>query len=315
MTVSRVVNAPDTVSPELRAQVQRIIDELGYSPNNAAVGFRTTRSRMVGFLMPQLSVATYHQIHVGLTDILEPKGYSVLVAETRYDPAREASLARMLLGWRPSGVVRVPTGDALTNHRIFQSANIPVCEFADLSDGNVTYGAGYSHEAMGRDIGKHLIERGRRRIVVVMPQAAPRFMLQFQGISEAAAGHPGVRVSSMVLPRPSPLTMEDGADVVRQLEQGQIDCDALAFFNDIPASGALLECQRRGISVPHQLAIMGYGNSDLASHLIPALTTIRVDARAIGVACATMLLDLLDTPGLPRSIVPVDYELIARSST
>ncbi len=315
MTVSRVINSPNAVSAELRAQVQRAIDELGYIPNNAAVGFRTTRSRMIGFLMPQLSVTQYHQIHIGLTDVLEPLGYSVLVGETRYDLAREARLAQMLLGWRPSGVLRVPTGEETANGRVLQSAGIPLCEFADLNDARVTYGAGYSHEAMGRDIGRHLIARGRRRIAVVMPASVPRFMLQFEGIQQAAAGHPGVEVSSIVLPIPSPLTMEDGAAVVRELNRQGLPHDALAFFSDIPAAGALLECQRLGLAVPGRLAIMGYGNQDMAAHLIPSLSTVQVDFLAIGVACARLLLELIDNPRRPREVVPVGYSIVAREST
>ncbi|MBS0445227.1 MAG: LacI family DNA-binding transcriptional regulator [Proteobacteria bacterium] len=315
MTVSRVINSPNAVSPDLRAQVQRAIDALGYIPNNAAVGFRTTRSRMIGFLMPQLSVIPYHQIHTGLTDVLEPLGYSVLVGETRYDPAREARLAQMLLGWRPSGVLRVPTGGEAANGRSLQSAGIPLCEFADLNDPRVTYGAGYSHEAMGRDIARHLIERGRRRIAVVMPVAVPRFMLQFEGMRQAAAEHPGVQVSSIVLPIPSPLTMEDGASVVRELNRQGLEHDALAFFSDVPAAGAVLECQRLGLAVPGRVAIMGYGNHDMAAHLIPSMSTVQVDFRAIGMACARLLLELIDDPRRPRTLVPVDYAIVAREST
>lgn len=315
MTVSRVINSPNTVSPELRAQVQRAIDELGYIPNKAALGFRTTRSPMIGFLMPQLSVGIYHQIHVGLTDVLEPLGYSVLVGETRYDPVREAKLAQMLLGWRPSGVVKVPMGDGAAHTQFLPSAGIPLCEFADLGDPRVMYGAGYSHEAMGRDIARHLIARGRRRIAVVMPAAVPRFMLQFEGIRQEAAQQPGVRVSSIVLPVPSPLTMQDGVSIVRGLNRDKLEHDALVFFNDVPAVAALLECQRLGIAVPDRLAIMGYGNFDIASHVMPSLTSIQVDARAIGTACARLLLDLIDNPRLPRTLVPVNYTLVAREST
>lgn len=315
MTVSRVVNAPESVSPELRAQVQQVIDELGYIPNNAAVGFRTTRSRMVGFLMPNLSVHSYRLIHAGLTDVLEPKGYSVLVAETRYDPARESKLLKMLLGWRPSGIVRVPTGDPTNNNAMFQAANVPLCEFADVGDANVTYGVGYSHEAMGRDIGQHLIARGKRHIAVVMPHAVPRFMLQYQGVCQAAIAHPGVTVSSLFLSRPSPLTMEDGAQVIRKTVAEGLEHDALVFFSDVSAVGALLECQRQGIAVPGRLAIMGYGNSEMSSQIIPSLTSVQVDDRAIGVACASLLLDLMEAPQKPRTLVPVPYQLIARDST
>lgn len=315
MTVSRVINSPGTVSPALRSKVQRAINELGYIPNKAALGFRTKRSPMIGFLMPQLSVGIYHQIHVGLIDALEPMGYSVLVAETRYDPTREAELAQMLLGWRPSGVVRVPTGDEVPYAQCLRSTGIPLCEFADLNDPQVMHGAGYSHEAMGREIARHLIVRGRRRIAVVMPAAMPRFMLQFEGMQAEATQQQGVRVSSILLSVPSPLTMQDGMRIVRDLHRDNLEHDALVFFNDIPAVGALLECQRAGIVVPDQLAVMGYGNLEMARHVTPSLTSIQVDAHTIGTACARLLLDQMDNPGMPRTLVSVNYHIVAREST
>lgn len=314
MTVSRVINAPQTVTPLLRASVQQAIRSLGYIPNKAAAGLQATRNRIVGFLMPQLSVPAYHQIHVGLTDVLEPLGYNVLVVETRYDAIREAALSQMLIGWRPSGVVRVPTGAAETVSGAFRAAGIPVCQVAEPNDPSVDYGVGYPLDEMGRDVGRYLIERGRRHIAVVMPQAVPRFRLQFEGIRRAAEGRPDVRVDSLVLRAPSPLTMADGAAVMRDMAQRDDDVDALVFFNDTPAVGALLECQRLGIAVPERLAIMGYGDHEIASHIIPSLTSIDVDAREIGAACAKLLLERIDNPQLPRRFVQVGYRLVSRSS-
>lgn len=74
-------------------------------------------------------------------------------------------------------------------------------------------------------------------------------------------------------------------------------------------------CKRLRAAVPGRVAIAGYGNHDMAAHLMPSMSTVQVDFRAIGVACARLLLGLIDNPRLPRTLVPVDYSIVAREST
>lgn len=315
MTVSRAINAPQTVSEPLRTRVLEAVQALGYIPNKAAAGLQSARSRMIGFLMPQLSVPFYHQLHVGMTNVLEPKGYNVLVVETRYDAAREAALAEMLVGWRPSGVVRVPTGQQERADGIFQAAGIPVCEFVDSTETQVALGVGYSHEEAGRAIGEHLMGRGYRHIGMVMPPAVPRFRQQLQGIRHAARGRVGVQVSGLEPRASSPLTMEDGAAMVRKLQQESSDIDALVFLSDVPAVGALLESQRLGIEVPRQLALVGFGDYEIASHINPSLTSLHVDGFEIGAACARLLLERIENPASPNTVIPVRFRLVQRSTT
>src|SRR5690606_194957 len=92
-----------------------------------------------------------------------------------------------------------------------------------------------------------------------------------------------------------PMTMKQGAGALRQLLADWPDCDAVICVSDLLAFGVLGECQRQGIAVPGQLAIAGFGNYDVAECAVPALTTIDVQARSIGVGVAKLLLEHLGT--------------------
>jgi LacI family gluconate utilization system Gnt-I transcriptional repressor len=85
------------------------------------------------------------------------------------------------------------------------------------------------------------------------------------------------------------------------------DTEAVICVSDLSAFGALTECQRRGVSVPGQMAIAGFGAYDIAGICVPTLTTVDPHPAEIGDRTAAMVLDLLDRPGVPRSqrITPV----------
>lgn len=314
MTVSRAINTPDAVSPELRERVQKAVQALSYIPNRAAAGLQSNRNRIVGFLMPDLSVPHYHQMHVGLTKALEPLGYSVLVMETRYSPERERILAQVMLGWNPSGVVRVATGANDDLRDFFRKSRVPCCEFVDFKDAGCELGVGYSHEEAGFSVGEHMFRSGRKRLAVVMPRAVPRLDMQYQGVRRAARKFPGCHVQRILLKVPSPLSMSHGEEVIRELSENGLPADALVFLNDTPAIGALFECRRRQIDVPERLAIVGFGDHEISSHIVPSLTTVRLDGVQLGRACADLLLRKVDDAGLKRTIVKIECAFIPRES-
>lgn len=253
-------------------------------------------------------------MHVGLTSTLEPLGYSALVLETRYSLPREKALAEALLGWNPTGAVRVATGANLDLRDFFRRSRTPCCEFVDSNDSECDLGVGYSHEEIGFTVGEHLFRSGRKRLMVVMPRAVPRFETQFRGIRRAARKFPGSRVQPIALNAPSPLDMSHGAAVVRDILQDGLQADALVFLNDTPAIGALFECSRLKIDVPKRLAIVGFGDHEIASHVIPCLTTVRVDGERLGRACAELLLRKIADPDLESTIEKLDCELVRRES-
>jgi LacI family gluconate utilization system Gnt-I transcriptional repressor len=119
---------------------------------------------------------------------------------------------------------------------------------------------------------------------------------------------------SLVVEQDQGADMEAGARLLARALRERPDCDALVFSSDILASGALLASQRLDISVPERLAITGFGDFELARHLNPALTTIRIPASEIGRRAGEMLLASMlgQTPAEKR--VDVGFELILRQS-
>lgn len=91
----------------------------------------------------------------------------------------------------------------------------------------------------------------------------------------------------------APVSHDHGARTISTLLERAPDVEAVFAVSDISAFGALMECHRRGIKVPDQLSLMGFGDFDIARQCVPAMTTIRVDAVGIGVKTGELLLNLL----------------------
>jgi LacI family gluconate utilization system Gnt-I transcriptional repressor len=107
ITVSRVVRLPNLVAPETRERVEAAMRELGYVPNQLAGALASARTRSVGVLVPTIANSIFADTVQGLSDELEPLGYAVILAQSRYDASREDHILAALLSRRPEALIMV----------------------------------------------------------------------------------------------------------------------------------------------------------------------------------------------------------------
>jgi LacI family gluconate utilization system Gnt-I transcriptional repressor len=111
-----------------------------------------------------------------------------------------------------------------------------------------------------------------------------------------------------------PIDLECSKENLLALLQREPGVDALFCGSDVLALGALLECERQGIRVPDQLAIAGFDDLDIAKHVTPALTTVRIPSREIGHGAAEMLLARLMGRRVSPRVVDLGFEIVPRQS-
>src|SRR5437588_12238695 len=107
ITVSRVVRLPEMVAPQTRAKVEAAMRQLGYVPNLVAGALASSRTNSVGVLVPTIANSIFADTVQGLSDTLEPRGFSVILAQSRYDAAREDRMLAALLSPRPEAILLV----------------------------------------------------------------------------------------------------------------------------------------------------------------------------------------------------------------
>src|SRR5882757_8295160 len=107
ITASRVVRLPHLVAPQTQARVQAAMRELGYIPNLVAGSLVSARTSSVGVLVPTIANSIFSDTVQGLSDRLEPLGYAVILAQSRYDAAREDRMLTELLARRTDAIMMV----------------------------------------------------------------------------------------------------------------------------------------------------------------------------------------------------------------
>ena len=324
MTVSRALNRPDKVSEELRARVAEASRRLGFVPSRLASALATARSMTVTVLIPSLTNAVFIDLLAGIQETLTPQGYQPVIGVTGYAPEEEERVLRTQLASGPDGVILTGLDHTPTTWELLRSLSTPVVHTMDLASDPASgptdaLTVGFSQFDAGHAVGRHLVERGRRRIGLIAGQLDPRTRQRCDGWRHALR-EAGLHDPALELMVPDATSVALGAALVERALAAHPDLDALFLCNDDLAQGALFHCVRRGIAVPGRLAVAGFNDLGGAAWTIPPLTTVATPRRAIGVEAARLLLAAIngsggrESDGRPRS-VDLGFRLMVRETT
>src|SRR5277367_6003713 len=167
ITVSRVVRLPGQVAPDTRARVERAMRQLGYVPNLVAGSLASARTNSVGVLVPTIANSIFADTVQGLSDKLEPSGFSVILAQSRYDDGREDRMLAALLSRRPEAIIMVGSPATEDGARLLRRAGIPVVETWELPSEPIDAVAGFDNYAAGVAVAQHLVARGRKKFAFI----------------------------------------------------------------------------------------------------------------------------------------------------
>jgi LacI family transcriptional regulator, gluconate utilization system Gnt-I transcriptional repressor len=311
ITVSRVVNRPELVRPETVEHVQRAIARTGYVPNLLAGGLASRRSRLVAAIVPTVTNSIFVETIQALTDRLWEARYHVVLALTGYAP-REEALVTEILGRRPDALFLVGVSHTPDTRRRILSAQIPVVEAWDLTETPLDMVIGFSHEKVGTAVAEHLVAKGYRRLASVWADDE-RAARRRRGFLEALGRHGLEEVGVSLTAAPS--TQRVGRLSTAELLERGVRPDVVVCSSDTFAQGVLAEARARGLSVPGDLAVMGFGDLEFAADTVPALSTVRIDRTGIGRLAAEAILAQLDGKPPDRRVVDVGFEIVDRATT
>jgi LacI family transcriptional regulator len=313
-TVSRALNTPERVRAELRARVRGAVDRLGYVTHGAARALASRRSHTIAAIVPTLDNAIFAAGINALQLRLDELGYVLLVASTEYDRARELRALRALVERGVDAVMLVGAAQAPDAAALLRRAGVPVVStwICDAAAPWPTIGFDNAR-AMARVV-DHLWSLGHRRFAMIagIAEGNDRAARRIAGVRRALAGRARKGASLAVVERP--YAIREGRNALRELMAARPRPSAIICGNDVLALGALFEAQAAGLRVPRDVSITGFDDLELASHVVPGLTTIRIPAAEMGrLAAEQLVARLLGRPALATT--ELDVELILRGST
>ena len=319
-TVSRVLNQPEAVREKLRLKVEAAIQRLGYVPNAGARAMKLRRSGTVGAIFPTVDNAIFAKAIDALQRRLADANLQLLLATTDYSPETEASQALNLLSCGVDALVLCGCSQQNSLLERLRQRAVPTVHVMTWPAPPGCIAVGFDNARAMSPVIRYLLDLGHRRIAMLAgvtadnDRAAARVAGVRQALEAAGLGLPPQR---LVERKYSLAAARDG---LRVLMQARPAPTAIVCGNDVLAFGALLEAQKLGLAVPAQLSIVGFDDLELAAHVQPGLTTVRVPAEEMWRKAAERVISALRGAETARHTdteidTEIEVALVVRGST
>lgn len=313
-TVSHVINNNRFVSDAVREKVTTAISQLNYAPSALARSLKLNQTRTIGMLLTASSNPFYSEVVRGVERSCYERGYSLVLCNTDGDENRMNRSLETLLQKRVDGLLimctesHIPSVEILTRYPSIPSVMMDWSPFeggGDIIQDNSLLG--------GEMATRHLISRGYTRIACIAgPQDKTPARLRLEGFHQAMeqaglAVPPGYIVAG-------DLEFEGGYNAMNQLLALNPLPQAVFTSNDAMAVGVYHALYQAGLSVPQDIAVIGYDDIELARYMTPPLTTIHQPKDELGELAIDTLLHRLAEPGGSQQLLVLTPELVERGS-
>lgn len=308
ITASRALSNPSVVSPKTLERVRDAVLKTGYIPNLLAGGLKSKRSMTIAALVPVISVPQFLPTVQALQETLDGAGYQLILGQSGYDHAREEKLVDTMIGRRPDGIVVAGLLHSARAREKLKRLGLPVVETWDLSERPVDMMVGFSHLKVGSAVAGYFLSKGWTRVGIATADDS-RAAQRREGFLAVV----GRDVPTAIVPAPS--NVERGRHAVAELLAKEPKLQAVMCSSDGMAQGVMVEAAARGLRVPQDLAVCGFGDADFAAHLHPALTTVHIDAADIGRLAAQLIVDRCNGKLVEQPVIDIGFRIVERAST
>jgi DNA-binding LacI/PurR family transcriptional regulator len=316
-TVSRALRYHPDISEETKKKVHELATKLDYHPNVIAQNFKKKKSRTIGIIVPDFKNDFFARLISGIETDAYEAGYDILICQSDEQFEREKLKVGTLISNQVCGaVVCIAFNTKHGDHfQVFNNRNIPLafCHRVCQDTGAI--------KIVSDNIGgsfkltEHLIKNGRKNIgYLAAPLELPVFRQRYDGYINAMNQYNVPINKNLVII--GGVRKEDGKKGAMELLKNVDKIDAIYAVNDIVAVGAMIYLKERGIKIPEDIGIAGFGDNEAASLVDPALTTVRQNPIILGKMAVDKLIERIENPGpnISTETFVIDTQLITRKS-
>ena len=297
-TISRCINEPEKVAEQTRVRIQKIIDDVGYTPNFGARVLARSRSNTIGAIIPTMENAMFASGLQAFQETLAEAGVTLLVASSGYDTDHEYTQIRSLITHGADALMLIGSSRPQETLDFLAVRKVPYintwCYEADSS----RLFAGFDNAAAAYAMTQEVLNLGHRRLAMIAGRSSgnDRARNRIEGVVRAVDDFgPAANLTAVL---ETDYQLDAGGDAFEHLlkSAGHSPASwpsAIICGNDVLAAGAVMRTRQRGIRVPQDISITGFDDISLAQVVSPALTTVKVPQIDMGRSAATLLLRLL----------------------
>jgi LacI family transcriptional regulator len=292
-TISKVINNHPDISPERRAQIQKLLEEKNYVPDMTASNLRTKKSKFIGLITPDITNPYYAGQIKSIGEILTAGKYHMIVCSSNEDIEAEKEFIKNLISIKAAGVIITPAQGSRKNISLLRQYDIPyVIANRDIAPDEDNYVV-VDNEKIGYAAAKHLLEKkpDARVVHLTMPYPAPIALKRRFGYIRALNEH-GMQYDENDLYN-NVISADDGYAAAQKIMRRRSLPLSILCFSDQIAIGVMKYMNKNYIKIPKEIAVMGVDDIEYAGFANPELTTIAIPKNEIGIKSANLLLELI----------------------
>ncbi len=315
-TVSRALKDHPDIAPETKRHVNELAKTLKYKPNPVALSLKNQRSNIIAVLIPEIVHHFFSSVISGIESVAEEHGYRVMISQSFESYEKEKVLCEIIENSFIEGLIISVSKETSDSQHLQSISNsgTPIVFFDRVLDNMDNDRIVIDDYAGAYQATRHLIDQGCKKIVHF---AGPSGRLISQN---RVNGYKAALVESG-LPFNEALVIEcdnysKALDKTQLLIDNNLSFDAVFAVNDLTAIGAMNILKKNGLSIPDQVAVVGFGNDTISELFDPPLTSVQQPGFDMGRKAMELLLQRIDsTTERPAVNEIMNTSLVARKSS
>ncbi len=312
-TVSRVLNKNGYVNQDTKEKVQQAIRMLQYEPNTMAKGLASRKTETLALILPNISNPFFAELGRAVEDVAQTYGYTVVLCNSDNDTDKEQKYIQIMKSRYVDGILFASHTLLTVDVVELNKSAIPLVVL-DRAPLNAPCLVVRSKNNEGAKLAvQHLLDSGCTKIGHIYgPQETATAKERLIGYEEAVRAF---HWYSPTLMEPGHFTIKGGMAAAEKLIQRHPDIDGIFAGNDLMALGVLKKLQQMGVSVPNQVALVGFDGIDLTTITEPEITTVAQPIYELGALSTRLLIKKIEGASVDNDTYECDVTLIPRGST
>ncbi len=316
--VSKALHDDPRISEKTKLAVKKVSKDLNYQPNHLASALRKGKSKLVGVIVPKTNSHFFSSVIQSMETVLNKEGYNIIITQSNESYKKECDNIDTLLFTQVDGIIASMANETtdLEYFEKIKSKGIPLILF-DRGENNLNVDyIGINDYDSSHMIVEHLVKQGCKRIAHIGGYRHTRiFNNRIRGYIDAIKKHELPFERTFLVE--SSLTTEDGRVKMSELLALKNRPDAVYVAGDYAALGALQVLNERGIDIPNDIALVGFGNEPFTSMVTPAISSVNQHSAEIGKQAAQTFLAHTKKTVVRQKLnkIILNAELIVRHSS
>lgn len=318
-TISRALKDHPSIGIETREKIKKTASKLGYIPNSAASNLRSRKTNQIGVIIPRIDRYFHSSSISGIEEVAHEAGYYVSIFQTKDSYLKEMESVKILMSNNADGIIACLALETTNTHHYRQlaKAKIPLVLFDRVSDDLESSKVLINDYDAAFKACDHLAQIGCKKIAHIAGNVnSPIFQSRLEGYKAALLKN-NLSVEEDLICYGNILSHEEGQGFANRLLDMKIRPDGIFCANDLTAVSVIQTLKKRSVSVPGDIAVVGFSNTPISEIIEPSLTTIDDHAFEMGQASARLLIKQIENKdqNIVSETIIIRNELIIREST